>query len=335
MTNAQYWINHFVPANSELQAVFLNLVPDDCKEILKKHDLSYVKGISFESAENRVFGFDTVIIKFYRPERWSFKAIEEELEFLEDLREADVSFVRPVGKVGTWRGVHYLVFEKIQQVISTDKKILNESEVREMVRLVAQVHDVGEKRIARERPSFDPEGMSTGCFEVIKRAGFLPESLHGRYQKVIDEFISKIAALGEIPVQRVHGDTYSGNVIWTSKGPVFMDLDDFQMGPVALDVKLLSFPWRLDTLSESMDRKERRRIQHQMVLDLYREFRSFPKEWEALFPLLSVYRDIQFDAWFSARWNDPGFASNYQDDDITTLDWWIDSIEALEDSVSK
>ena len=53
-----------------------------------------------------------------------------------------------------------------------------------------------------------------------------------------------------------------------------------------------------------------------------------------MFPLMSAYRDIQFDAWFSARWNEPGFAKNYEDDDITKAEWWIENMYALEGLLS-
>jgi Ser/Thr protein kinase RdoA (MazF antagonist) len=82
-----------------------------------------------------------------------------------------------------------------------------------------------------------------------------------------------------------------------------------------------------------MDRRERRKIQHNMVLEMYREVSSFSEKQEKVLPLLGAYRDIQFDAWFSARWNDPGFAESYSEDDITSSEYWVDSIEGLEHSI--
>ena len=68
---------------------------------------------------------------------------------------------------------------------------------------------------------------------------------------------------------------------------------------------------------------------------MYREVRPFPQIQEKILPLLGAYRDIQFDAWFSARWKEPNFASKYQDDDITASDYWEDSVEGLEEDISK
>ena len=75
------------------------------------------------------------------------------------------------------------------------------------------------------------------------------------------------------------------------------------MAPVALDLRLLSSGWRLNTLPKSMSRNE--------------------------------CRDIQFDAWFSARWKEPGFAENYPNEDITDLVYWKNSIEGLQTSLKK
>ncbi|WP_372367676.1 phosphotransferase [Candidatus Uabimicrobium sp. HlEnr_7] len=310
---------------------FLSLTPADCSEILDNvAGSSLNEGVQFESPENRVFGFGDVVVKFYRPGRWSIHALRDELQFLEDLRDANVPFVRPIGDIGTWRDIHYLVFEAVPKPYNVDPEILDEDAVRTMVHLVAQIHDVGAKRPAMARPQFEAYNMCYGCFEVICRAGFIPKSLHKRYTHAIEQIVSQIENFGHIPIQRIHGDSYSGNALWRADGPIFLDLDDFQMGPVAMDIPLLSFPWRLNSLPKSMDRRERRNIQHQLVLDLYREVRPFPKKFEALIPLIRGCRNIVFDAWFSTRWNEPGFRKHYEDDNITNPDWWQDSIEELE-----
>lgn len=335
MKTAKDWINHFTASNPELQNRFLNLTASECKEPLRKLGLKVGEGVSFESAENRVFGFEDIVVKFYRPGRWSTEALKEEVQFLKDLEKENVPFVRTIGNLNSWNGLNYIVFERIKEPVVIDRSVLDEDSVRNMVHLVAKIHEVGRKRLSVYRAQFNPRSMSEGCFEVINKAGFLPSSLRGRYQEVIDTLVRKFDSLGEIPVQRIHGDTYSGNILWKPEGPIFMDLDDFQVGPIALDVRLLSFPWRLDTLPESLDRRERRIIQHNMVLDMYKEVSSLPEIQEKVLPLLGAYRDIQFDAWFSSRWNESGFTKQYEDDDITSSDYWVDSIEGLEEAVQK
>jgi Ser/Thr protein kinase RdoA (MazF antagonist) len=333
MDTKQYWIDHFKSPAPEIHAAFLALKPSDCKEILEAKGIGYTDGISYESAENRVFGFDNAVVKFYRPGRWCIEAIKEEVEFLKDLEEAGVPFVRAIGTAGTYKGLIYLVYKKVESPFESDRMVLDIESARKMVHLAAKMHDVGAQRETKFRGRFDPEGMTAGCFEVNKKAGFIPKNLEGRYQKIVEELPKRIGPVEDIPVQRIHADSFSGNVLWQGDRPIFMDLDDLQMGSVATDIRLLSFPWRLDTLPETMDRKERRAIQHKMVLEFYREVREFPKEQERLFPYLGAIRDIEFDAWFSSHWNEPGFAEQYAEDDITKPKWWEENILALENIV--
>lgn len=238
--------------------------------------------------------------------------------------------MRARGGLRTYKDIYYLITQRVPSAWPKERTVLDKESVKGMVHTVARLHEVGRRRKVIHRPFFNPRHMCEGCFEVIKRSGLLPQELESLYQNVLEKFISVTGQLPEVPLQRIHGDTYSGNVIWSPEGPVYMDLDDFQVGPVALDLNLLSFPWRLDSLSEEMDRRERRKIQHELVLELYREIGNFPKEQEKIFPFLSFYRDIQFDAWFCARWKDPGFAQLYSDDDITDSQWWKNNIEGLQ-----
>lgn len=335
MNSKEFWIDHFGSTEPEIHKRFITLTPKDCREIVEDLGVSSSKGIAFESAENRVFGFGDVVLKFYRPGRWSLEALQDEVQFLEDLREYGVPFVRPIGDVRIWNGIYYIVFEAVPKSYTLAPEVLNEESVRKLVQTVARIHDVGSKRVATSRPPFDSESMCFGCFEVIKKSGFLPRELQRAYEEVIGEIVTKVAAIKDVPIQRVHGDTYSGNTLWSPSGPMFMDLDDFQMGPIALDLRLLSSGWRLNTLPESMSRVQCQDIQQELVLAFYREIRPFPKSWEVLFPLLSACRDIQFDAWFSARWMEPGFAENYPNEDIKNLAWWKNSLEGLQASLKK
>lgn len=324
------WIDQFTPTDEEIYCRFIAMRPDDCMDVLEELGAPRVRGMRLESPENRVFRYGGVVVKFYRPGRWSLDALQDELVFLEDLRAADIPFVRPIGGVGTWRGIHYLPFQAVPPPFETDPKVLSLPDVRKLVRTVARLHEVGAWREAPARPRFDARAMLEGSFEVIRRNSFLPQHLRARYWSAIHRLIAQVEAFGDIPVQRIHGDSYSGNALWGPQGPILMDLDDFQMGPVAMDIPLLSFPWRLDTLSEDMDRKERRAVQHRLVLDEYRAVRPFDATWEPLMPLTRGCRNVTFDAWLSARWNEPGFNEIYDDDDLLSDDWWTGSIEALE-----
>ena len=130
-------------------------------------------------------------------------------------------------------------------------------------------------------------------------------------------------------MQRIHNDPGTWNVLWRPEGPLLMDLDDFDVGPVAIDLATMHFPWRLDTIPEDAPADEKWAQQRALVLSLYREVAEFPESWEAMFDPLRTLRGVFFDAWFSARWRDPGFAEHYPKDNPEDPAWWAKRIEQL------
>ncbi len=293
-------------------------------------------GESLQSAENRVFRFGDVILKFFHPRRWSPAALEEEHRFLLDLQEADVPAVRPRGEIDTWSGVHFAVYDAVPGPYREDPKTLTEADVRQYVHLLARLHGVGACRVATERGSFDVDGLGAGLVAAIVREGLIPNDLVGPYTRCVDALVAHTRPLLDgVPHQRIHDDPGSWNMLWRPSGPVMMDLDDFTMGPVAIDVRMLREPWRLDALPEAMGGPERRASQQRLVVDLYREHHAFPAEWERLFRPTGIFRAIRFDAWFSARWRQPGFAAHYPDEDPTAPSWWRKVVETFEGALEE
>ncbi len=331
MSDKQYWIDHFEPAEPEVRARFAGLTPGGCGEILEQRGLTRVPGEDRESAENRVFTFGEVVLKIFRPGRWGRAALEEEVTFLEDLEEAGVAAVRPIGGVQSWRGLHHLAYERVAEPFEEDPRVFTMARVEQLVELAAALHEVGARREAPARPRTAPRAKVEGLLAVIERWGYLPQALAPRYRAAALALAERLEVLLEgVPQQRIHADLGSWNVLWRPEGPVLMDLDDFQVGPVALDLRLLSFPWRLDSLPEGMDRAERRARQSDLVLSLYRQRLDFPEAQEALMRPLGILRAVLFDAWFSASWGEPGFKAHYPDEDIEGEAYWLGAVEAIE-----
>jgi Ser/Thr protein kinase RdoA (MazF antagonist) len=331
MTPRYDWTAHFTRPPAPTQDAFVHMDADGCAQILEQRGLPRAPVTQLESSENRVFLAGDVVVKAFRPGRWSREALLEEVVFLEDLRDAGVSAVRPIGTIGTWQGVHHLAYERIAPPYEEDRAVFGRADVERLVKLVADVHRVGASRDAPHRPRLEPVGMGRDLLEVIDARGYLPATVAGRYRAAVEAMCARLEGLLEgVPQQRIHADIGSWNVAWRGGEPVLMDLDDFQVGPVALDVRLMSFPWRLDTLPEGMDRKERRERQHELVASLYAEHHAFEPEWEALFKPTSMLRGVVFDAWFAHNWDEPGFKEHYPDDDITGEAYWLAGIEGLE-----
>jgi len=326
-----YWMDHFFSTDSVALPRFLSLSADDCAPLLASLGLPVVPGITHESAENRVFGFGEVTIKFFRPGRWSLDALGDEANFLEDLVAAGLDVVKPIGRPATWQGMHYQLYETVAPPFDLDPKVLTPAQLRAHVHLVAEMHRVGAQRDAPHRPHLRPLETGAELLAVVRRGGYLPAELDARYADLVGQLCAWLAAeMDGVPTQRVHDDPGTWNVLWRPQGPLLMDLDDFNVGPVAIDLAIMDIPYRLSTLPADMPRAERRPLQRAKVLEFYREVADFPEEWERMFVPLRGMRGLFFDAWFSARWADPGFADCYPDDTLTEPSWWRDNLDRIE-----
>lgn len=331
MSTSYDWTQHFSRVEAPILDRFVHLTAERCGPILEQRGLPRVTGEDRDSAENRVFAFGEVILKIFRPGRWSLEALREEVIFLEDLRDAGVPAVRPLGTIQTWQGLHHLAYERVPEPCEEDRPVLDRGQVEQLVALIAEVHRVGAQRDAPHRPRLEPVGMGRGLLQVIDDRGYLPASLAGRYREGVQELCARTEVLLRgVPQQRIHADLGTWNVLWRPEGPLLMDLDDFQVGPTALDLRMASFPWRLDTLPGDMDREARREHQHALVVEHYRRHLRFDDAWEALFRPTALLRGVVFDAWFSNNWDEPGFREHYPDDDITGAAYWSRGVEGLE-----
>lgn len=326
-----FWMDHFCRADPVVLPRFLSLSPTDCGPLLESLGMPRAPGVTHESAENRVFGFGAVTIKFFRPGRWSLAALCDEADFLEELIAADLDVVKPIGRPETWRGIHYQRYETVAPPFDCDPTVLTPAQLRAHVHLVAALHRVGAQRDAPHRPRLRPRETSQELLAVVRHRGYLPADLDARYADTIGHLGEWLAEeMDGVPVQRVHDDPGSWNVLWRPQGPLLMDLDDFSVGPVAVDLAIMDIPYRLSTLPEGTPRAERRPLQRARVLEFYREVADFPEEWERLFAPLRGMRGLVFDAWFSARWQDPGFAACYPDDTFDDPAWWQENLDRLD-----
>ncbi len=331
MSTPYDWVEHFSSVPAPTLERFVRLDADACGPILEQRGLPRVAGEQRESAENRVLVFGDVVLKVFRPGRWSLDALREEVIFLDDLRDAGVSAVRPIGGIEEWEGLYHLAYERIPQPYEEDLAVFDRARVEQLVQLVADVHRVGAQRDAPHRPRLEPSSMGRDLLSVVDARGYLPEHLASRYRAGVGELCTRLSELlVGVPQQRIHADLGSWNVAWRPDGPLLMDLDDFQVGPTALDIRLMSFPWRLDTLSDEAPRRERREAQHELVVELYRRHLDFPESREALFEPTSLLRGVVFDAWLSHNWDEEGFKEHYLDDDVSGEAYWVESLEAIE-----
>lgn len=261
--------------------------------------------LALNSYENRVYqvgrdAAEPIIVKFYRPGRWSTPAILEEHEFALELERAELPVVAPQSRDGRTLfeigGFRYAVYRRQggywPELGNRDDRVV-------MGRCLARMHAIGRTRRFRHRPTLDWRAMGRETADDLLREGWIPSHLEPAYASLVEDVLAAVEqCFAETPYRalRLHGDCHPGNVLWTDAGPHFVDLDDCQTGPAIQDLWMLL----------SGDEQERAR-QLRDLLDGYRDFQDLDFGEIGLIEPLRTLRMMHYAAWLARRWDDPAF----------------------------
>jgi len=280
--------------------------------------------------ENRVYDVRLedgahVVVKFYRPGRWSRAALEDEHRFLLDLREAEVPVCAPLalrdgGTLGELEGVWFGVWPRTG---GREPEELDDEQLAILGRLLARIHNVGALRRPADRPALDPETALLDPLDELLERGLLPAHCEDRYALAVEALADAFEArLDGVPFLRLHGDCHRGNLLHGREGWFFLDFDDFVVGPAVHDVWVL-VPGRDD---------EGRR-QREALLAGYRQFRDFEPRWLGLVEPLRATRFLKLSSWIARRWDEPVFRSTFPH--FGTPQYWERETHELEEQLER
>ncbi|HZO23479.1 MAG TPA: serine/threonine protein kinase [Steroidobacteraceae bacterium] len=260
---------------------------------------------ALNSYENRVYQVGRpggmLVLKFYRPSRWSDAQIEEEHEFTEQLAAAELPVAAPVRIEG-----HTLF--KYQQFrfaafpwMAGRAPELDAPEARQIFgRTLGRMHQIGALQPFRARPRIGVQRLGWEAREQVLASELLPDYLHERYASVSGALLERVEQVfqdtGNVRDIRIHGDCHMGNLLWNERGPVLVDLDDCAMGPRVQDL------WMM--LSGSRPEQQR---QWAELLEGYQQFADFDFREVRLIEPLRALRMLHHAAWVTHRWLDPAF----------------------------
>jgi len=260
---------------------------------------------ALNSYENRVYqlgaGERQLVLKFYRPARWSDAQIAEEHEFTAELAAAELPVAAPLSidhqTLFRYHGFRFAAFPWMRGRAPE----LDEPQARLLLgRTLARLHLVGARRAFAVRPRLSIERFGWQARAAVLSSGQLPEDLRERYSSVSGALLERTtAAFGaaqSVAEIRVHGDCHLGNLLWNEHGPVFVDLDDCTSAARVQDL------WMM--LSGSPAEQQQ---QWQELLEGYQQFADFDFLELTLIEPLRALRILHHTAWIVQRWNDPAF----------------------------
>jgi len=266
--------------------------------------------LALNSYENRVYqvgieGGAPIIVKFYRPGRWTDAAIHEEHGFALELAAAEIPMVAPIVREGQTLfesdGFRLAIFERRG---GRWPELGTRTEREWMGRFLGRMHLVGRRQRFRHRDHIDVERLGDQSRNFLLDEGWIPSHLESAYESLTSDLLEQIqfafeAASGATYI-RLHGDCHRGNVLWTDAGPHFVDLDDCVMGPAIQDLWMLLAGSRSE-MSEQLTQ----------LLEGYRHFCDFDHRELVLIESLRTLRMIHYSAWLARRWGDPAFPHSF------------------------
>jgi len=283
--------------------------------------------LALNSYENRVYrvGIESdrpVVVKFYRPQRWTNETILEEHHFALELAEVDIPVVAPLqGPDGDslyfHAGHRFAVFPclggRTPELNGGDDYVL-------MGRFIGRIHAVGALKAFKHRPTVDIDSYATQSYQYLLEKGFVPTELELAYRSLVEDVLPVLEAsyqqAGALRNIRLHGDCHASNILWTDQGPHFVDLDDCRTGPAIQDLWMLLNGSRQDMTAQIAD-----------LLDGYTEFYEFEPRELHLVEALRTMRLLHYSAWLARRWDDPAFPRTFPW--FNTNRYWEEQILAL------
>jgi len=284
--------------------------------------------LALNSYENRVYqvGMEEeapLVVKIYRPGRWSDESILEEHDFSLSLSADEIPVVAPlINEAGAtlhhYQGFRFSLFPRQG---GRWPELENPDNLAWIGRFLGRIHQLGAAHSFNHRPQLSPDDMGRKSADFLLANDFLPIGQEQRYLQLTGELQDMIEGAFNTAADccwiRLHGDCHPGNILWTDNGPHFVDLDDCRMGPAIQDL------WML--LSGS---RQEMALQLSFLREGYETFRPLDSREVALIEPLRTLRMIHYAAWIARRWHDPAFPNAFPW--FNTPQYWQEHLSLLE-----
>ncbi|HEY2864271.1 MAG TPA: serine/threonine protein kinase [Casimicrobiaceae bacterium] len=272
----------------------------------------------------------SVVVKFYRPSRWTDEQIREEHDYVAELAGREIPVVAPLANGGStlhrFAGFRYAVYPRCG---GRAPEIDDRATLEWIGRFVGRIHAVGRSAAFSARPWLDVASFGDEPRSWLLDHEFIPPDLCAAWSSVAAQAIDgarrcyeRAGTFGSV---RLHGDCHAGNVLWRSdgpeQGPHFVDFDDCRNGPAVQDLWMLLSGGRDDM-----------RLQLRSILAGYEDFCDFDGRELYLIEALRTLRLIHYSAWLARRWHDPAFPAAFPW--FNTQRYWQDRVLELREQIA-
>lgn len=296
---------------------------------------------ALSSYENRVYQAhldddSSVVVKFYRPQRWTEAQIREEHAFTAELVADDIPVVGPLLLHGkslhqvqvSHEGVDGRFLFSVSPCRGGRAPELDDPEVLMWIgRLMARMHLVGERQAFVHRPALNIQTFGETPRDWLVSENWIAPEVAQQWLDLCNQALALVQARmpAHMKMLRLHGDCHPGNILWTPEGmpeagPHFVDLDDARMGPAVQDLWMLLHGDELE-----------RRQKLAMVLEGYESLRPFDMQELQWVEPLRTLRIIHYSAWLASRQDDPAFPMHFPW--FGTADYWRGQCDTLREQI--
>lgn len=244
------------------------------------------------------------IAKFYRPGRWTRRAVQQEHEFVLECATEEIPVVAPLPLANdatlgeTPDGILFTVYPK---GLGRELEPVADEDWRRLGRVVGRMHTVGQRHDADARVVMHPRHSTTEDMKQLLDGDFVTPRHRQEFANLANLILDRIAPLfDDVERIRIHGDCHNGNLLERPEGILVIDFDDMAMGPPVQDLWML-LP----------DHAKDSRRQINLILEGYEDFREFDDATLKLIEPLRVMRILYFLAWCSRQIEDPKFRHNF------------------------
>lgn len=297
-----------MPPPAEALADFSHLTPDHVLQLVEQALGRPASNLCrpLGSYINRVYDVQMddgtwVVVKFYRPGRWSRLALQDEQDFVGELAAAEIPVIAPLAGVGgaTLHEHHGMFFALYPKRGGRPLEEPDPAQWLELGRLLARLHVVGGQRLPHDRIRLGPTTSTREHLELILRSEFPSPGVRREYEQVTADLVERIEPLFEnLDRVRIHGDCHRANILGRPGEPFFIiDFDDMALGPPVQDLWMM-LPGHVRDSRPELDR----------LLEGYETFRDFDYATLRLIEPLRAMRMIHFTAWCARQKADGGFA---------------------------